>query len=98
MSFNKNQLVQYANKWGNNIAFIFIFTFTSILIALQVNLPDSSNHGGLIAIIYPLFIGLTTIIVYLLSRIFIKKYNWILSILGGIWSLSFLINWCLQAS
>ena len=79
-----------------NLLGILIGTIIAWIIAMRTDLPASSNHGGFIPLIYPPFIGILTVIVYLISRLITKKYNWIISIIGIVYILHFAIDFNLS--
>lgn len=77
------------DKPSKNIILIIVFTVLSWVIGMLAlsNLPASSGHGGFLNLTYSWFIGISTIILYLLSRIFTKKYNWVISLIGIVYNL-----------
>ncbi len=80
-----------------NIIFISMGMIISWVVAMNADLPDSSNHGGFIPLIYPPITGLFFLIIYFISRAFVEKFNWIISIVGVdyclYWSVEFYLSY-----
>lgn len=72
------------DKPSRNVILIIVFTILCWVIGILAlsNLSESSGHGGFLNLIYSWFVGISTIILYFLSRIFTKKYNWFISLIG----------------
>jgi len=49
--------------------------------------------GALLPYVYPPFITIIAVIVYYLSRLFVKKYNWVISLICLIINLKFTYVW-----
>ena len=79
--------------WKYIIPFLFGICIVSIVIATRRELSASANHGGLLPFIFPAFIFLCTLVMYLLSRLFIKKWSWIIALIGCIGMITFAIDW-----
>ena len=71
------------NPW-NNVG--LIFTVVIILTILTMSAPDldKAGLGGLANLFFPGILGIFTILVYLITRIFFRKWNWIVTIAGTI--------------
>lgn len=86
--------VNYLNDPYANVITVITLTIISYVLILSVNL-----HGGetdaLINLIYPSLVALGTLIIYFLSRLCFKKYNWIISGAGTVYMfyISVLLNW-----
>jgi len=91
-----NNMKKILDSRKNNLIGILVGTIIAWIIAMQTDLPASSNHGGFIPLIYPPFIGILTVIGYLISRLITKKYNWIISIIGIVYILHFAIDFNLS--
>lgn len=87
---NKNKNIDDVNF---NIKLILFVMIISIIIGFSADLHPSSNHAGIAALIIPILITVGTIIVYLLSKLFMKEYNWIFTFLGVFLNLVFAIIW-----
>ena len=59
---------------------------------MSTDLAPSSGHGGFIPLVYPPIVGIFFIILYYVSRIFTKKYNWTISLFAIIYLLHFAID------
>ena len=70
-----------------NAIFIVVAMILAWIIGLSTNLSQSSGHGGMIPLIMPPFQAAAVLVVYFISRIFTKKYNWVISVLGVLWIL-----------
>jgi hypothetical protein len=69
------------NPWINiGILLALIIVFTIFTISAP-NL-DKAGLGGLSNLFFPAIFGIITILIYLISRIFIRKWNWIITICG----------------
>ena len=89
------KIIEFLNKPKINAIGILAGMVISWLIAMSTNLSPSSGHGGIIPLVFPPIYGIFFIGLYFLSRIFIKKYNWIISIYAIISLLHFAINFYL---
>ncbi|AVR47098.1 hypothetical protein C7S20_18610 [Christiangramia fulva] len=72
------------NPWNNiGVIFVTVIVFTTI----TMSAPDlnQAELGGLANLFFPAVFGLITILIYLISRIFIRKWNWIITICGIIY-------------
>ena len=92
--FQYNTKILDSRKY--NLIGILVGTIIAWIIAMRTDLPASSNHGGFIPLIYPPFIGIIALIVYLISRLITTKYNWIISIIGIVNILHFAIDFKLS--
>ncbi len=90
-----NKIIEALNKPKINAIGILGAMVISWIIAMSTNLPASSGHGGFIPLIFPPASGIFYIGLYFLSRIFIKKFNWVISIYGIISLLYFAIDFYL---
>lgn len=86
------KLTDLINKPKNNIIGILTGMLISWIIAMSADLSPSSGHGGFIPLLFPPIIGIFFIGLYYISRIFIKKYNWIISLFAIIYLLHFAID------
>jgi len=84
------------NSWKINLAVIAIGTVISWIIGLQTDLHPSSGHGGFIPLVFPPLLGIFIILIYLISRIFIRKYNWIITLIGIIYLMYFSIDFYIK--
>jgi hypothetical protein len=69
------------NPWiniGILLALIVLFT----IFTLSAPNLDKVGLGGLANLFFPAILGIITILIYLISRIFIRKWNWIITICG----------------
>ncbi|MFT5252835.1 MAG: hypothetical protein ACI87N_001857 [Flavobacteriales bacterium] len=69
------------NPWiniGLLLALIIVFT----IFTLSAPNLDKAGLGGLGNLVFPAIIGIITIVIYLISRIFTRKWNWIITICG----------------
>ena len=67
--------------------------FVSIGIIFNADLFSSSGLGGFILIGIPFVVGISTGVVYLISRIFIKEYNWVFTLISIIYNLYFSLEY-----
>lgn len=84
----KKIIFDFIDKPKNNLITILIATLISWIISMTADLSNA-GLGGLANLIFPIIFGLATIFWYYISRIFIKKYNWIITIAGIIYNLIF---------
>lgn len=80
------------NKPKNNIIGILIGMLISWIIAMSTDLSPSSGHAGFVPLLFPPIVGLFFIGLYYFSRLFTKKYNWIISLFTIIYLLHFAID------
>lgn len=74
-------MIKHFNNPKNNIIAIIIVE----IITLSISFTADYSNAGLIAAFLkwiPALIGVTTLLIYFVSRLFTKKYNWIISIIG----------------
>ena len=81
----------------NNVVFMAVVMIVSMIISIRVDVPASANIGAILPYIFPPFITVIAIVVYFLSRIFIKRYNWIISLICLIINLEFTYVWYFDA-
>ncbi|NIK93648.1 hypothetical protein GZ212_15920 [Mangrovimonas sp. CR14] len=90
-----NKISELINKPKINVIGLLIGMLISWIIGMSTDLPQSSGHGGFIPLVYPPIIALFFIGIFYISRIFSKKYNWIVSLFGIIYLLYFGIDFYL---
>ena len=74
-------MIKHLNNPKNNIIVVIIVE----IITLSISFTADYSGVGMTAIILkwiPAIIGVLTLLLYFVSRIFTKKYNWIISIIG----------------
>lgn len=74
-------MISMLNNPKNNIIAVIIVE----IITLSISFSADYSGAGMIAVILkwiPALIGITTLILYFVSRLLIKKYNWIVTIIG----------------
>jgi ABC-type molybdate transport system permease subunit len=69
---------QINNPW-KNLLWLFVGMVVAVVIGFSADLHQSTGHGGFIPLIYPPVVAVFAVLVYLLSRVFIRKYNWIIT-------------------
>jgi hypothetical protein len=74
-----------------NIILIFIFEIIGSTIAFTADYSGAGMSAIIIKWI-PAIIGLLTIIIYFVSSLFIKKNNWIITLIGSILIISVAVN------
>jgi len=77
-------MISPVNNPKHNIIAIIIVE----IITLSITFTIDFSGAGMVAIILkwiPALIGITTLLLYFVSRLFTKKYNWIISIIGIIY-------------
>jgi hypothetical protein len=91
----KETVLNYLNQIKFNVIFALIIMVFSFIIGQLPDLPDSIGFGGFIPIFTPPFIAVFTLAFYFISRIFIKQWNWIVTIIGAIYNLYEAFDWYL---
>lgn len=66
--------------WNIGIVCTSIFVFT--VFAMSAPDLDRAGLGGLANLLFPGLIGVFTIIIYFLTRIFANEWNWIITLAG----------------
>ena len=89
------KIVEYLNDIKFNVVLSIIALIISWIIGISSYVHPSANHGAIVPYIFPPFFFICTITFYFISRFFIKKYNWIISIIGIVINLYFAIEWYL---
>ncbi|GEM_PF-2534555 len=54
--------------------------------------PDDAGMAALVLNWVPIFMGLFTIVIYLISRLMTKKRNWIITVLGMVLTLILVLS------
>jgi len=72
------------NPW-NNIGILFAVIIVFTIFTMSAPNLDKAGLGGLANLFFPAVFGIITILIYLISRIFIRKWNWIITICGTIY-------------
>ena len=83
----KNKTSNIIDNRSINLIVILIFSIISWSISVSAEVPQSSGHGGFLNLTYSWFVGILTIIIYLFSKLFLKKYNWVITVIGVIFNL-----------
>ena len=90
------KITELINKPKNNVIGILIGMLISWIIAMSTDLAPSSGHGGFIPLVFPPIVSILFIGFYYVSRIFTKKYNWIISLFAIIYLLHFAIDFYIK--
>ncbi|WP_375242474.1 hypothetical protein [Lacinutrix sp.] len=75
-------MIKHLDNPKNNIIAIIIVEIITLSITFSA---DFSDAGPLVSVVLkwiPGIIGVTTLLLYFVSRLIIKKYNWCISLLG----------------
>ena len=83
----KNKTSNIIDNRNINLIVILIFSIISWGISISAEVSQSSGHGGFLNLTYSWFIGILTIIIYLFSKLFLKKHNWVITVIGVIFNL-----------
>ncbi|MFD2824465.1 hypothetical protein ACFS5M_12355 [Lacinutrix iliipiscaria] len=86
------KIPELITKPKNNIIGILIAMIISWIIGMSADLSASSGHGGFIPLVYPPMAAIFFIILYYISRLLTKKYNWIITLFAIIHLLYFAID------
>ena len=70
------------DKLWNNIGLILAVVIAFTIFTMSAPNLDTAGLGGLANLFLPAVFGGITIMVYLISRIFIRKWNWVISLIG----------------
>lgn len=81
-----NQELLNRPKW--NILAILIVIVIGTLFMVSTDYSDSEGIALLVVVWLPFMLGMGTLILYGLSRLVFKKYNWFITLLGGLYILS----------
>lgn len=84
--------MNYLNKpsW-NYLALLIVVLISTLLVALG-DYSDSAGASVYVMVWVPLICGILTALLYGISRLLIKRYNWIITLLG----ILFLLNASIQ--
>ncbi len=55
-------------------------------------MPPSANHGAIIPHIYPWFLLIIGFIVFAISKVIIRRWNWIVTLISIIYALYFSLD------
>tara|TARA_R110001632_G_scaffold11078_3_gene40324 strand:+ start:603 stop:875 length:273 start_codon:yes stop_codon:yes gene_type:complete len=81
-----NQELFNRPKW--NILAILIVIVIGTLFMVSTDYSDSEGIALLVVVWLPFMLGMGTLILYGLSRLVFKKYNWFITLLGALYILS----------
>jgi hypothetical protein len=90
---NKNEFLKDINNPRFNFGVMIIVMLCSTIITGLVEVPASANIGALLPYVFPPFVTVCSLIVYFISRLFIKKYNWVITVIQLTICVWFVINW-----
>jgi hypothetical protein len=76
-----------------NTRFSGIVLILSWIIGISSYVHPSANHGAIVPYIFPPFFFICTVSIYFLSRIFLKKFNWVITVIGAVVNLFYAIQW-----
>lgn len=85
------------NSPKNNVVLMIVGMLVSMIITINIEVSASANIGAILLYIYPPFITIIAIVIFFFSRIFIKKHNWIISIICLIININFTYVWYFDA-
>ena len=91
----KKRIINYLNQIKFNVVVTFFLMTLALVIGQLPDLPDSIGFGGFVPLITPPFIAIFTLVVYFISRVFIKKWSWIITLIGGFYNLYEAFDWYL---
>ena len=80
-----NEKRNIIDKPWNNVGLIFIVIIVFTIFTMSAPNLDKAELGALANLFFPVIIGVFTIAAYLISRIFIRKWNWIITVCGIIY-------------
>jgi hypothetical protein len=73
--------VHFLNDPVKNIMAVILLTVLAYLLTLSFFF-NNIIAGGLQFVFYPCYVALITVSLYLLSLLYFKKYNWVISLTG----------------
>lgn len=77
------------NKPKTNVIFMIAIVISStLLIVGAASNDDNKDMAKLVVTWLPLMLAVATLLLYRISRKFFKQYNWIITLLGGMYILS----------
>ena len=92
----ENKPFKYLESIKFNVYITIALTIIALVIGQLPDLPDSIGFGGFIPLFTPVIIGFLTLIFYFISRSFLKKWNWIIIVIGGTYNLYEAFDWYLH--
>jgi hypothetical protein len=86
--------LNYLNDPYMNVISVIVLTIISYILILSMNLSGKETEE-LINLFYPSLVAMGTLVVYFVSRLCFKKYNWLISCAGSVYMfyISILLNW-----
>ncbi|MAC65385.1 MAG: hypothetical protein CMC02_11500 [Flavobacteriaceae bacterium] len=61
-------------------------------------MPPSSNHAGIIPYVFPWILILAGFFLFAISKIFLKKWNWLITLITVLYTLYFSLNFYFKNS
>lgn len=89
-----NQQTLNRPKW--NILTIVVVVIIGTILTVNSEFNDSEGKAMFVVVWLPLMLGIATLILYGLSRLLTKKYNWFITLLGALYILSACIQFYLS--
>lgn len=81
-------MIDFLNSPKWNIRLLAAVVLISTLLILATDTAGDKVKVTLVVTWLPLLLGLATLLLYRLSRVLFKKYNWIITLLGSAYILN----------
>ena len=78
---NKKKNKTLDNPW-NNVLLIIISVVILTIFTMSAPNIHKAGLGGLANLFFPTIFGVFTLLIYFISRLFFKAWNWIITIIG----------------
>lgn len=75
-------MIKLLDNPKNNIIAIIIVEIITLSITFTADYSGAGDLASIVLKWVPALIGITTLLLYFVSRLFTKKYNWCISLLG----------------
>ncbi|MEJ6791231.1 MAG: hypothetical protein QNK89_00430 [Lacinutrix sp.] len=75
-------MIKHLNNPKNNIIAVIIVEIITLSITFTADFSGAGVLGSVVLKWVPAIIGITTLLFYFVSRLFTKKHNWYISLLG----------------
>lgn len=75
-------MIKLLDNTKNNIIAIIIVEIITLSISFSADYSAVAGFASVILKWIPALVGVTTLLLYFVSRLFLKKYNWIISLIG----------------
>ncbi len=84
--------MKYLKTFKANALTTFVIAVICFIILLKSNYLKNIGMAAVVVMWMPIFLGIVTFLIYSITNYFTKKYAYIVTILGGLWNILYVIS------